>query len=771
MPQDASRGRMELIQLCPAGHLLRVPALGISWLFNAWPDSIKMLIQRNLQLNGIVCTDLRSQGRMDTSCNLIEFPLLHALFNQGMLSRGEKPCLLGTPEQLAPATDSFKRGMFGYYDVSEMEGCDLDPSSCRQLLREIEGLSPVDGIQPADSMIDCITLPPLPRDGSVAPAAEVRGLRIRKEAPNVFLVSYGDEHVQVDCNLPPGRDYVPPLELDIKHIDHKLFQIIDTGEEDGFSPRSCMHTLVQWRDRLICIDLPMNVPYLLEQVSVSPAEIDAVLFTHNHDDHIGELSMLLQMDRKPTVLCPRIVWRTILLKGALMLGMEVDELESYFNYVALRYGEEYDYAGLRILAHPSIHSVPCAIYRLRGIVGQEWKSYGHMSDILNFRRCRQLIEAGYLSPERFDRYRDFVLAPTTVKKIDVGAVEARQQCSVHGYWGDFEKDTSASIVLAHIQRERLDPRATVTVGQVAIAGSAREVGVQSPESCRDKYRERVLAYLADSLFDLVGNRISGGQLERQQVLGDERIMADCDILTVQPDTLFLEPGGEAACVDMAISGKGSAWAQYGSIWHKVAEVYAGDLIGEMEALLQVPRTTCVQSDTYMRILRMPGFLFREIVALLGGYGGEEAREGTLHRTWRLRQILQQCRLFDVGVPVHLHNRIARYAREQRFGQGDLLPLNGSLYIGADAGAFKLTPSDYGTGVPLCDEPVYGESGFMTGSAQTDHYQVESRRDTSVLVLERPEADWFLEVPILRRRLRQLRQRRTMADLYRHPSRC
>ena len=62
-----------------------------------------------------------------------------------------------------------------------------------------------------------------------------------------------------------------------------------------------MHTVIQWRERVICLDLPMNVPYLLDKVSISRTEIDAVIFTHNHDDHIGEFSMLLQQDKKVTI--------------------------------------------------------------------------------------------------------------------------------------------------------------------------------------------------------------------------------------------------------------------------------------------------------------------------------------------------------------------------------------------------------------------------------------------------------------------------------------
>ena len=52
----------------------------------------------------------------------------------------------------------------------------------------------------------------------------------------------------------------------------------------------------------------MNASYLLEQVSLAPTDIDAVLFTHNHDDHIGELSMLLNLDKQMTVICPKDIW-------------------------------------------------------------------------------------------------------------------------------------------------------------------------------------------------------------------------------------------------------------------------------------------------------------------------------------------------------------------------------------------------------------------------------------------------------------------------------
>jgi len=752
--------QMEVIKVCPALFLLKVPEVGISWLFNAWPDAIKFLIQQGLELNGIVYPDLRTQTDKGISCNLVEFPLLHALFNQGMLLRGEKPCLVGTEKQLVRAGESFKRGLFGFYHAEEMEDCDLALEERLSFMREIEGLA-LHGIQEPEELLEMVPLAPLEECPTAETATEYRGVRIWKEAINAYGIEYAGERMLIDCNLEKGEDYQPPLELDIKQFPYRLFQIIDTGEEDGFSPKSCMHTLIQWRDRIICVDLPMNVPYLLDQVSVSRTEIDAVIFSHNHDDHIGELSMLLQLDKKVTVICPKVIWKSILLKAAALFDMEVEELASYFDHVPIRFGEEYDYGGLRILAHPSIHSVPCAVYRIRGIVGQEWKVYGHMSDILNFERCQKLVEDGVITQGRFDQYRDFLLAPTTVKKIDVGCREGTEAFSVHGSWKDFRPDASEHIILGHTQKEFLDEQATVTVGQVAVAGSARDMGANLGHGYQDKYRERALKYLADYLFSLLAERIEEGGIDRRLVHGYVRILADSEIRLIQPNTPFLKRGGKSTFVDLVISGKGSIWVPQGRRLTKIANVNAGDMIGDMGVLLQIPRTASIRSDTYMRVLRIPDFLFREIAIWLGLFSDDPDIESVLRKIWRHREIVQGSQLFGAEVPLYLQNRIAQRGEERTLSPGEqVFPWqegDGGIVLGETPDAFVVEYKDLVLMPEVSKPPVFGEKSFLSGVRES--YRVTARKKTSVLKLGQKESAWIREVPLFVLRLKQLAEKR------------
>ena len=494
-----STAPINITKLCPGAFLLTVANAGIAWVFNPWPDIVKNLTQQNLGFNGIVYPDLRMQSNQ--SCNLIEFPLLHALYIQGMVFRGEKPFLVGTSEQLKAASEAFRRGLYGFYGVDEITDCDLSPAKAKALMDEITGLASGNEIKAATDLIEYVELTALTavEKPCLDTATDFRGLKIWKEDINVFGIAWQNQQYTIDCNLNAGEHYLPPLKIDSKYLPYNHYQIIDTGEEDGFAPGSCQHTVLQWQDKFICIDLPMNASYLLKQVSLAPNDIDAVLFTHNHDDHIGELSMLLNLDKKITVICPKDVWKSILLKATHVFGMSIEELSELFDYQAIGYGkkQEYDFYGLRIEAFPSIHSVPCAIYRFRAKLNGQWKTYSHLSDILNLHRCQTLLDQDYLSRTRVNQYQRFLLTPTTVKKVDVGTPTGGEDYSVHGSWQDFVNDTSEHIVLGHIQHNKLPAAATIKVGQPATVGCVHPLHIANKRDEINNHQQRAQRYLSN----------------------------------------------------------------------------------------------------------------------------------------------------------------------------------------------------------------------------------------------------------------------------------
>ena len=755
---NKSVSSIEIIRICLGSYLLRVQEADVAWVFNPWPDISKYLIHQQLDFNGVVYPDLRVQNGV--SCNLIEFPLLHAMFVQGMIFRGEKPTLVGTEKQICLGKESFKRGLYGFYDVAEMENCDLSQAEMENLMREIKSLA-VGGIKEMDELMDFVSLVPLEEAPTSETATNYNGVRIWKESVNVYGIAYGGESVKIDCNLGVGESYIPPLDIDTKNIPFASFQIIDTGEEDGFSPKSCLHTIIQWRDKVICIDLPMNSSYLLDKVSLSKNEIDAVIFTHNHDDHIGDISILLQMDKKVTVLCPRIIWKSILLKASNMLDMDIEDLSAYFDYRPLQYGEEYDYVGLRILAHPSLHPVPCAIYRIRGIVDQEWKVYSHMSDILNFTRCEKLLENGAITQERYEAYRDFVLDSAQVKKIDVGARTGTEDFAVHGSWRDFLDDTSEHIVLAHINREHLEEEATVRVGQVAFAGSARNLSgsrASNQYAIHDIYRQRSIRFLRDYVSNLLEDSFFVDSIREEQLQAYIGILADNEIRLIQPQTPFLKKGEKSDFVCMLVSGSASVWSGENDGLSQITIVGAGDLIGDIGALEFQSRNANVRSENYVHVLQIPAALFREVAILFGIY--EPNGSGILQRIWKNRSVIQASAIFGQNVPFRLQNKVAQYATEVVLDAGAFISPddNGmeSVYLGKSSEHFSLRFK--GQEVSDVIEPVFGENNLLPHKGI--EYQVVATQKTTILKIELgSDSDWIMDVPLFRLRLTELAARR------------
>ena len=92
---------LQVKKICDGSFCVNVPEIGVSWLFNAWPDIIKHVIEKNHEINGIVYTELTQKTNILPESNLLEFPLLHCLFNMGMIFEGKRPIVIGNELQLS----------------------------------------------------------------------------------------------------------------------------------------------------------------------------------------------------------------------------------------------------------------------------------------------------------------------------------------------------------------------------------------------------------------------------------------------------------------------------------------------------------------------------------------------------------------------------------------------------------------------------------------------------------------------------------------------
>lgn len=88
------------------------------------------------------------------------------------------------------------------------------------------------------------------------------------------------------------------------------------------------------------IDCGVTAPYALHQMNVSLTDIDALLITHIHGDHVGGLEefafqMMFKYMKKPVLYVPSAIADTLwnsTLRGAMeVVGQGLISLDSYFN--------------------------------------------------------------------------------------------------------------------------------------------------------------------------------------------------------------------------------------------------------------------------------------------------------------------------------------------------------------------------------------------------------------------------------------------------------
>lgn len=126
-------------------------------------------------------------------------------------------------------------------------------------------------------------------------------------------------------------------------------QMIGTG--NAFSKTYFNNNaLVYADDYTLLIDCGITAPQALHQLDKSPADLDGILITHQHSDHIGgleELAFQLYYGyrKKISLFIPEslvsILWEHSL-KGGLHNGEEDCDLSTYFNIIPLQEGQPFE---------------------------------------------------------------------------------------------------------------------------------------------------------------------------------------------------------------------------------------------------------------------------------------------------------------------------------------------------------------------------------------------------------------------------------------------
>jgi len=413
--------------------------------------------------NAILLSDAVLQNGMLS--NMTEFPVLHMFYRQGMLIPGHpnndgfKPLLIGKKEQVEAQMKYIYRGSYGLTSLKEYEPWGVDPAIALQNLRSKLHFA-YGRFKPSNELME----------GAIIgeESTEIRpGVFILRKAENIFEISYKDETVCIDLNLSKGERYLTTYSLPPQTLPKAHFAVIHSGEGDGWDPnRPCLGSIIRLDGKTYIIDAGPNILMTLEAFGLDRDDIDGIFFTHTHDDHFSGLSSLLNKEKKLSIFAAPTIYGNILQKLSALFNQPEEDFIPYFDYQPLQVGSWNSHVGMEILPILSPHPVDTTIFIFRVKEGEEYRTYGHFSDITALTLLKKMVtpdpRAPGISEETYQELVRVYGMKLTLKKVDVGGP------TIHGDAEDFINDPSDQLVLSHTTVP-LNPR-QLEIGQQAQFG-------------------------------------------------------------------------------------------------------------------------------------------------------------------------------------------------------------------------------------------------------------------------------------------------------------
>lgn len=586
--------------ICPGVYLVEAPEADLRVLCGCPMDIVKLMTRKgiihNKQKDGvsyqtgpnaILLSDVATQH--GEFCNLIEFPILHMQYKQGMIlpnhpnNNRTKPVLIGLPYQIHAQCNYFLRGKYGLISIHELLEAGFTEQEARDLIR-LKLRFNYGHMAQAEELLDLVYMEDNNR-------REIRnGVFIRRRAHNVYEFSFGMASLQVDLNLLAQEKYEIPYNLDYHRPTPEYFSITHLGEGNGWdSDRAAMSSLICYQGRYFLVDAPPGVDRLLNAVGISINELEGIFHTHSHDDHFAGLTSLIRSDHRLKYYATKPVRHSVIKKLSAVLVVDESMFFRIFDCFDLSFNCWNDVSGLEVMPLFTPHPVENSIFYFRTMWRGGYSSYGHLADTCSERVMQSFLtddpKAYGLSKELYQEVKRSYLIPADLKKVDIGGG------LIHGDAEDFRSDISKKIVLCHTEKPL-----TSTEKEIGTNATFALADVLIP-SQTDLYMHRAEVWLCKT-FPLATK-------------SDLSMLLNGTILHFSVGTILIKRGEHPSNVYLTLTGVigGISVAEDTSVI-----LNSGTLVGSSYILLDKPSKLTYRAESYVSVLEIPKEIYLHILS-------------------------------------------------------------------------------------------------------------------------------------------------------------
>lgn len=452
---------VQIHELTDGAYLFCSPQGNI--LFGCPPEILKRILASHLPMPDTVVVS-ETLHNYNSSQASLEFPLYHFLFVQRGLERKRRFQVVATPSQCEGIPELLRVTVVGPTD-KEMIKAGTSKKLAKEIYQETHYLSLKNQATGKPFAIkEMINFFPL-ATGENTVLYPVRGklaeIRLERTKADAFRVLYGEEAFDIDISVRAAQ--TPVYNIEEKPFDKSpgRFKVAVLGRSNGFDPNDPANGyLINVDGRLILWDCPAYLHQHLNKMNVEPNEIEALILSHVHEDHI-DTSESLRDPPFDLYTTPEIYY-SLLVKLSTVFNCSIEEAKRYHNWHPLDVEKPQEICGATVDIFHSVHAIPALGGRISKEIGGK-KGLLHISgDHLANEVLHQMKKNGGISQRRFDMTQNLLNGEESLVLMDAGGG------AIHGDYREY-LDYSGRMAFMHtglIQDELPPGKILVSSGEV-----------------------------------------------------------------------------------------------------------------------------------------------------------------------------------------------------------------------------------------------------------------------------------------------------------------
>lgn len=184
-------------------------------------------------------------------------------------------------------------------------------------------------------------------------------LHIEREGPTAFRLNRKKRAVRVDLAIHAPVVPFATLPVPSSLQTPQTFAVKPLGTRNGFDLSGPTTGFAIWvNGRVVLYDGPVGTRYLLSAQGISPEDVDIIILSHCHEDHMGAFVELFLAGYRPRVFTSEPIYRSALIKLASYFSQPIEQIATLIDYHRVVPGRPVEALGAQFDFFYTVHSIP-----------------------------------------------------------------------------------------------------------------------------------------------------------------------------------------------------------------------------------------------------------------------------------------------------------------------------------------------------------------------------------------------------------------------------